>query len=167
MGYTGRMAIRSAPDNAAVATRIGELVRGAGRSVATAESLTGGQIACTLGAAPGSSEWYRGSIVAYASAVKHQLLGVPDVPVISEISARTMAVTTAKLLGTDLVVAVTGAAGPDPQEGCEPGTVWFGIVDGDDIRAELREFEGSMDDVVTQTVTRALELFAEALDGHP
>ncbi|MCF8587818.1 CinA family protein [Gordonia liuliyuniae] len=155
----------AAADNAARAEQVGELAHRAGRTVATAESLTGGQIACTLGAAPDSSEWYRGSIVAYASTVKHQLLRVPDVPVVSEISARTMAVTTAELLGADLVVAVTGAAGPGAQEGREPGTVWFGIVDGDDISTEYREFDGSAVDVVSQTVTEALDLFAAALGG--
>ncbi|MBB4136348.1 CinA family protein [Gordonia humi] len=159
------MADPSTDEHARLAARVGDAARSTGRSVATAESLTGGQIACTLGAAPGSSEWYFGSIVAYVSAVKHRLLRVPDVPVISEISARTMAVTTAELLGADVVVAVTGAAGPGRQEGHNPGTVWLGIVAGDAIHTEYRDFEGTTDEIIAQTVTRALELivlFVEA-----
>ena len=99
-----------------VAERISTAARNAHVFLATAESLTGGQISCLLGAAPASSDWYRGSVVAYSSEVKHRVLKVPDGPVVSEASARAMAGAVAELLGADIAVAVTGAGGPDPQD---------------------------------------------------
>ncbi|MFC9553953.1 CinA family protein [Rhodococcus sp. NPDC056960] len=133
-------------------------------TIATAESLTGGKISTVLGAAPSSSQWYRGSIVAYADAVKHGLLQVPDGPVVSEPSARAMVTAAAGLLGADLAVAVTGAGGPDPQDGQPPGTVWFGVFADGTARTELRHFDGDPGDVVDATVAHALSLLEDALE---
>ncbi|SEB68547.1 CinA family protein [Rhodococcus koreensis] len=142
---------------------ISATARGRRLTLATAESLTGGRISSVLGAAPSSSEWYRGSIVAYASSVKHGLLRVPDGPVVSEPSARAMATTVAELLGADLAVAVTGAGGPGPQDGQPPGTVWFGVFSGGVVRTELRHFDGEPADVVAATTAHALFLLEDAL----
>lgn len=150
-------------DASSLAATISELAQDAGRSVATAESLTGGQISCLLGAAPNSSEWYRGSIVAYSSEVKHELLEVPEGPVVSEQSARSMATSTSRLLNADLVVSVTGAAGPDPQDGQDPGTVWFALYDRGDVTAKEMIFAGDPSDVVEQTAHHALELLADCI----
>ena len=146
------------------AERISATARGRQLTIATAESLTGGRISCVLGAAPSSSEWYRGSIVAYASSVKHGLLRVPDGPVVSEPSARTMAASVAELLGADLAVAVTGVGGPEPQDGQPPGTVWFGVFAGGQIRTEPRHFDGDPGEVVEATTAHALFLLEDALD---
>ncbi|MBM4471537.1 CinA family protein [Prescottella equi] len=153
-------------DSDALAEKISDLASEAGRSIATAESLTGGQISCLLGAAPGSSDWFRGAIVAYASAVKHDLLEVPPGPVVSEAAARSMAAKTAELLGADTVIAVTGAAGPDGQDGQEPGTVWFGIFDRGSVRAFQKKFEGEPTEVVETTAHHALELLTDCLGGE-
>lgn len=146
-----------------VASRISELARSTHVTVATAESLTGGQISCLLGAAPSSAQWYRGSIVAYSSEVKHALLRVPEGPVVSEQSARAMAATTAELLGADLTVAVTGAGGPDPQDGQVPGTVWFGVCLRGIVHTEMLRFTGGPDAIVTATIGQALHLLRDAL----
>ncbi|PTR32355.1 nicotinamide-nucleotide amidase [Rhodococcus sp. OK519] len=143
-----------------LAAKISDLAQQAGRRVATAESLTGGHISCLLGAAPSSSDWYRGSIVAYSSEVKHELLGVPPGPVVSERSARSMATATARLLGADTVVAVTGAAGPDPQDGRPPGTVWFALFDRGAVTAKEMTFAGDPSEVVELTARAALDLLA-------
>ena len=151
---------------AALATRISDLAQNSGRRVGTAESLTGGHISCLLGAAPGSSDWFRGAIVAYASSVKHNLLEVPPGPVVAEQAARSMAETTAKLLDADLVVAVTGAAGPDPQDGQKPGTVWFGLFDRGSVSATQKTFAGDPTEVVELTAHYALELLTRCFgDG--
>jgi nicotinamide-nucleotide amidase len=144
------------------AEKISAAARDRQLTVATAESLTGGRISAVLGAAPSSSQWYRGSIVAYASSVKHGLLRVPDGPVVSEPSARAMATTVAELLDADLAVAVTGAGGPEPQDGQPPGTVWFGVFAGGAARTELRHFEGDPG-VVEATTAHALFLLEDAL----
>lgn len=150
-----------------VAERISTAARSARVFLATAESLTGGQISCLLGAAPASSDWYRGSVVAYSSEVKHRVLKVPDGPVVSEASARAMAGAVAELLGADIAVAVTGAGGPDPQDGQPPGTVWFGLFAHGRIDTEMRHFDGEPQDVVTATTEHALGLLEQALASVP
>lgn len=103
---------------------VGTVLKQGARSLAVAESLTGGLLASAFARAPGSSEWFRGGIVAYSRTVKHGLLGVPDGPVVSEAAAVTMAREAARLLRADVAVAVTGVGGPGPQDGEPPGTVW-------------------------------------------
>ena len=103
-----------------------------GLTLATAESLTGGLIGSRLTDVPGSSRAFRGSVVAYAGDVKRQLLGVPEGPVVSEEAVSAMATGVCRVLGADVSVAVTGVAGPGPQDGQEPGTVWMATcVDGE------------------------------------
>lgn len=139
------------------------MARGAGRAVAAAESLTSGRISCPLGAAPRSSEWFRGAIVAYGRGVKHTLLRVPAGPVVSESSARTMATTTAALLGADTVVAVTGAGGPEPQDGQDPGTVYFALYDRGAVTTHRMVFDGTPTNVVERTSRHALEILVDCL----
>ena len=103
-----------------------------GLTLATAESLTGGLIGSRLTDVPGSSRAFRGSVVAYAGDVKRELLGVPEGPVVGEEAVSAMAAGVCRVLGADVSVAVTGVAGPDPQDGQEPGTVWMATcVDGE------------------------------------
>ena len=103
-----------------------------GLRLATAESLTGGMIGTRLTEVPGASRAFVGSVVAYDSGVKQSLLGVPAGPVVSEQAVVAMALGVCDLLRADVSVAVTGVAGPGPQEGQEPGTVWMATcVDGE------------------------------------
>lgn len=134
-------------------------------TVGCAESLTAGTLAARLGAAPDSSEWFRGGIVAYSRAVKYDLLAVPEGPVVSETTARTMAESTARLLDADLTVAVTGAGGPDPQDGEPPGTVWFATAGSDGTRSEKRHFDGDPEKVLARTVRHALTLLVSRASG--
>ncbi|MGV9615335.1 CinA family protein [Nocardia xishanensis] len=145
--------------------RAAELARLAldhGLSIAVAESLTCGRLACSLGAAPDSSDWFRGGVVAYHPDVKHRLLDVPDVPVVSETAARAMATGVRALVGATAAVAVTGVGGPDPQDGEPAGSVWFAVATGGEVRAEHRTFDGDPDRVLDQTVDHALDLLLEA-----
>ena len=108
-----------------------DLLRQRGSSIATAESVTGGLIASRLTDAPGASDVVRGGVVAYASEVKYDVLGVPEGPVVTEEAARAMAEGACRVLGCDVAVSVTGVAGPDTQEGVAPGTVFYAsVVDG-------------------------------------
>ena len=103
-----------------------------GLTLATAESLTGGLIGSRLTDVPGSSRAFRGSVVAYAGDVKRELLGVPEGPVVGEEAVSAMAAGVCRVLGADVSVAVTGVAGPDSQDGQDPGTVWMATcVDGE------------------------------------
>jgi nicotinamide-nucleotide amidase len=153
----------------AIAAEIAELALESGRTVAVAESLTGGKVACHLAAAPSSGEWFRGGVVAYASEVKYDVLGVPPGPVVTESCASAMARGVAGLLGADCAVAVTGVGGPDPQEGQPPGTVCFGAVGPEEIsgrsagRSEQQHFSGEPEQVLDQTTVHALRMLRELL----
>ncbi|MCU1490360.1 MAG: hypothetical protein JWM85_1765 [Acidimicrobiaceae bacterium] len=134
-----------------------------GWTLSVAESLTGGLLANRFAAAEGASEWFRGAVVAYASEVKHGLLEVPDGPVVSEVAARTMAATVARLLGAAVGVSTTGVGGPDPQEGQPPGTVWIGVsVDGLTAARRLN-LEGDPESICHQSCDAAIDLLGEQL----
>jgi len=118
---------------------------------ATAESITGGMIGSRLTEVPGSSDSYIGSIVAYEADVKRSLLNVPkDISVVSQEAVEAMALGVCDLLGADVSVAVSGAAGPYPHDGQEPGTVWMATNLAGDVesfkvlfpfdRAQIRQF---------------------------
>jgi nicotinamide-nucleotide amidase len=105
-----------------------------GETVAVAESLTGGLVAAELTAVAGASQAFRGSVTAYATALKQELLGV-DATLLEERGAvdaqvaAQMAAGVRKALGADWGIATTGVAGPEPQDGKPVGTV-FVAVDG-------------------------------------
>ena len=128
------------------------------RRVSVAESLTSGKIAVHLGAAGGSSGWFAGGVVAYNSDVKYDVLGVRRGPVVSAVAAEQMATGVARLLGTEIAVAVTGVGGPDEQEGQPVGTVYIGVHNEGTSTAEEHHFEGDAEDILAATTVRALEL---------
>ena len=136
-----------------------------GLTVATAESLTSGNIAAHLGKAPDAGSWFSGGIVAYSPAVKHSVLHVPDGPVVCEDAVRVMAHSTATLMGATLALAVTGEAGPEPQEDQDPGTVWFGVVDHGVAETEKQVFSGEPEDILAATVEHAIKLLAQHAAG--
>ncbi|MEV0266854.1 nicotinamide-nucleotide amidohydrolase family protein [Streptomyces sp. NPDC050617] len=100
-----------------------------GRTLAAAESLTGGLVAAELTAVPGASRAFRGSVTAYATEIKAAVLGV-DAALLSARGAvdgevaRQMADGVRAVLGADWGVATTGVAGPEPQDGQPVGTVF-------------------------------------------
>ncbi|GAA2053798.1 CinA family protein [Williamsia deligens] len=145
--------------------QLAEVAQRTGRSIATCESLTAGNLAAQLGRAPSSGEWYAGGIVAYSPSVKHSLLHVPDGPVVSEDSARAMAHSTATMFGADLTIALTGEAGPDTDEDVPAGTVWIGIVDRGQSSTERTEFDGDPADVLAATVHAAVQLLLRHTQG--
>jgi len=105
-----------------------DLLRARGLTIGVAESVTGGLVAGRLTATPGSSDVMRGGVVAYASDVKFDVLGVPRGPVISEDTARAMAVGVCKTVGSSLGLALTGVAGPAEQEGAKVGTLCIAVA---------------------------------------
>jgi nicotinamide-nucleotide amidase len=109
-----------------------DLCRKRGLTLGVAESLTGGLVAARLVNAPGTSDVLRGGIVAYMSDVKRSVLGVTAEKVVSDDSAREMAVAAKRELGADVGIAVTGVAGPEEQDGHPAGTVFFGLAVGDE-----------------------------------
>ena len=105
---------------------------------ATAESITGGMIGSRLTEVPGSSDSYLGSVVAYEADIKRSLLNVPSgISVVSKEAVEAMALGVCELLSADVSVAVSGAAGPYPHEGQEPGTVWMAT----NVRGNVESFK--------------------------
>lgn len=148
-----------------------ELARAAHRSLvergatcASAESLTGGLIGAHLTAVPGASGTYRGGAVTYATDTKTTLLGVPEALLTSRGAvhpdvAAAMARGTRQLFGADYGVAVTGVAGPDPQDGQPVGTVFAAVAaPAGRIRTEEFGFTGDRTGIRTRTVESALML---------
>jgi nicotinamide-nucleotide amidase len=118
-------------DDETMEDAVGNILRTRGLTVGLAESMTGGLVGSRLTSAVGASDWFRGSIVAYASEVKFDLLGVPEGPVVTAEAAEKMAEGARKALGADIGLAVTGVAGPAGQDGQPPGTAFFGLALGD------------------------------------
>lgn len=144
---------------------VADLFLRTGHTLAVAESLTGGRLSSTFAERPQASNWYRGAVVAYASEVKHRLLGVRG-PVVSEDAAVAMAEGAAKILDASAAVAVTGVGGPDPQEGQPPGTVWVGLyVDGHGVATRL-SLTGSPEEIVEATCRESSDLLLRQLDDH-
>jgi PncC family amidohydrolase len=141
-------------------------LRGAGRTLATAESLTGGLVGAVLTAVPGSSDAYVGGIVSYATALKTGVLGVPEAVVaqhgvVSEECAAAMAAGVRSLTGADLGLATTGVAGPGAQDGVPAGTVWVAVADAAGGAAQQLALAGGRDDVRRGACAAVLRLALE------
>jgi nicotinamide-nucleotide amidase len=149
------------------AETIASLAVRSGFRVGVAESLTCGKLAAQLGAAPDASEWFRGGVVAYASEVKFDVLGVAPGPVVTAACARQMAAGAAKLLGADATVAVTGVGGPEPEEGEPAGTVYVATwTRGVESGCERLDLDGDPPQILAATTERALALLLDSVrDG--
>jgi nicotinamide-nucleotide amidase len=155
---------RSTADPAA--ELIAELTR-RGLRIAVAESLTGGLVVAELTRIPGASLVVTGGIVAYDTGLKHTLLGVSAELLAREGAvhpevARQMADGVRSALAVDgrpadVGVSTTGAAGPDPQDGKPPGTVYVGVAFAGDVDAIALELSGDRTAVRTATVRAALD----------
>jgi nicotinamide-nucleotide amidase len=125
---------------------IGKLLINKGQSVCFAESCTGGEISHLITSVPGSSKYFKGSIIAYDNSVKTQLLGVPEEIIskygaVSKETVERMATGAQKLFRTDYAVATSGIAGPDGGTPEKPvGTIWIGISTRDKTFAEKYTF---------------------------
>lgn len=143
------------------------LRRYGGRTIATAESCTGGGIGAALTAVPGSSSVYKGGIISYTNWVKEHILGVDgalleELGAVSGPVAQAMADGARLLLQVDTAVSVTGLAGPGGDEFGNPvGTVFIGASNPRGSMAREYHFSGSRDAVRLQAVRTALELLLE------
>ena len=140
-----------------------QLLRERGLSLGLAESVTGGLVAGRLTNVPGASEVFRGSIVSYASAVKFDLLGVPNGPVVNEAAAAAMARGVQRVLHCDVGLALTGVAGPDEQDGMPVGTLCVGIAIGAEVHARTLRMPGQREQMRQMSVISALDLLRRTL----
>ena len=151
------------PDARELATEIFGLLTASGGTVAVAESLTGGLVAAALTDVPGSSRVFRGGVVAYATELKTELLGVESRllaehgPVYAPVAAA-MADGVRERLGATVGVATTGVAGPDAADGFPPGTVHIAVSLAEDTVVRTMALSGDRDEVRRLTVERVLGL---------
>lgn len=140
-----------------------------GRTLSTAESLTGGGIGAAITAVPGSSKVYMGGIVSYVDAVKEHILGVPAQLLslegaVSESVAEAMAKGVREKFGSDFSISVTGLAGPSGDSfGHSVGTVFIGCGMQDGIVVREYHFSGTRQQIRTQTCEKALALLLSYL----
>ena len=140
------------------------IARLAGKTLVTAESLTGGGIGAALTAVAGASAVYKGGIISYTDEVKREMLGVPRAYLatfgaVSAPVAEGMAVGVRDLLKADVAVSVTGLAGPTGDEFGNPvGTVFIGYADASGVTVEEHHFSGDRESIRNQTIESALQL---------
>lgn len=138
-----------------------------GKTLATAESCTGGGIGAAITAVSGSSAIYKGGIISYQNEIKSDLLGVTEEDLssfgpVSAPVAEQMATGVRKALKADVAVSVTGLAGPGGDEfGNSVGTVYIGYADEKGTFARKFLFDGNREDVRNQAIENALKIILE------
>ncbi|WP_040160966.1 CinA family protein [Nigerium massiliense] len=162
---------KQSPDTA---TRLVKTLTSRDLKLCTAESLTGGLLGATITSVPGASAVYLGGFIAYDSTMKSTMLDVDENDieahtVVSGEVAAGMALGAQELTGADWSVAVTGVAGPTPQDGHEPGEVFISVIGPRTASmppfalSERYELAGDRDAVRTQTVETALQMLLRAI----
>ncbi|WZP17773.1 CinA family protein [Arthrobacter citreus] len=141
-------------------------------TLATAESLTAGLVAAGLGAVPGASAVLLGGVIAYANIVKKNVLGVDGGLLATAGSvdaevARQMAAGARRVLGADIGVATTGAAGPEPHDGKPVGCVFIAVAAPDHTLVREFSFSGDRAAIRGQACDEALILLARVLADRP
>ena len=140
-----------------------------GKTLATAESCTGGMIGAALTAVPGSSAVYKGGVISYTNQIKEKLLQVDPALLnndgaVSKSVAKAMAQGAKNALSASIAISVTGLAGPGGDEFGNPvGTVFIGFADEERCFAEQFCFEGSRQQVRQQAAESALRLLLREL----
>lgn len=141
---------------------VGRLLVQKGQTVASAESCTGGKIAALLSKHPGSSDFYKGSVVAYSNEVKHNVLHVCQQDLdtygaVSEQVVRQMALGARHVLNTDYAVATSGVAGPSGGTPDKPvGTVWTAVATPDEVYTECFHLGKLREQITDRACTKML-----------
>jgi nicotinamide-nucleotide amidase len=154
-------------DDANMESTIIDMLHERGKTVAVAESLTGGFLGARLTAVPHASQVFRGGIVSYASDVKFDVLGVTPGPVVSESCAREMALGARRVLKADVGLSVTGVAGPDEQDGQPVGTVFLGVALGENVEVRKVRLPGDRERVRQFSVISVLNMLRLMLEDKP
>jgi nicotinamide-nucleotide amidase len=158
---------QATPVSAAAADLVARLTA-VGQTVSVAESLTGGLVAAALTEPAGASAVVRGGVLAYATDLKSQVLGVDATllrergPVDPDV-AEQMAGGVRTLMGSTYGLATTGVAGPGEVDGKSPGTVYISVVGPGSSRVRALSLSGDRADIRSLSVLALLALFAEDL----
>ena len=148
---------------------LGNLLMAGGKTVSTAESCTGGNIAHVFTSLPGSSAFFKGSVVAYANEVKENVLQVnpADIEVFGAVSRQVveqMAVGVRKLLKTDVAIATSGIAGPTGGSDEKPiGTTWIAVCSDEQVLSREFRFGKLREQNILRATQAALLLLKEII----
>jgi nicotinamide-nucleotide amidase len=157
-------------DDESLEAKIGRLLASAKRTLGCAESLTGGLVGGRITSVAGSSEYYLGGVVTYATESKTSVLGVdPDLlaeqGAVSEAVAGAMAEGVRRLVGASVGLATTGVAGPTEQGGQPVGTLCLGVADADGTITRKLRAPGDRAQIRAWATTSALDLLRRRLEG--
>lgn len=156
-------------DNETIEVVVGQLLAKKRKTIATAESCTGGKIASLLSAVSGASSYFKGSIVPYSTELKTTVLGISaslieENSVVSSVVASAMALSVKSLMKTDYAIATTGNAGPTKGDSnAEIGTVFIAIATPDDIIVEEFNFGQPREKVIDRAVIKSLEMLQKEI----
>ena len=164
--------IKGVEEEDPIEVQIGNLLKEKNASLATAESFTGGRLASIFTKYAGSSAFFKGSVVAYATEAKVNILGVSQElidkhSVVSNEVACEMARKVRALYQTDYAIATTGNAGPSKGDSdADVGTVFLAIATPDDVFAREFNFGNHRDKVVGKAVNKCMELVLDEIYSH-
>ncbi|MBL0739301.1 CinA family nicotinamide mononucleotide deamidase-related protein [Flavobacterium sp. GN10] len=156
-------------ENETIETVIGKLLSKQNKTISTAESCTGGKIASLLSAIPGSSTYFKGSIVSYATEAKVNVLGISQnlidqFSVVSAEVASAMALSVKDLLKTDYALATTGNAGPSKGDSdAEIGTVFIALATPNEVIVEEFNFGQPREKVIDRASVKSLEILQKEI----
>lgn len=148
---------------------LGNLLKKQNKSLATAESCSGGSIAALMASVAGASSYFKGSVVAYSATVKTEVLSVsPSLiekhSVVSAEVAKAMALNVKKMLKSDYAIATTGNAGPTKEEGqAAVGTVFIAIATPQTVVVEEFDFGQPREKVIDRATFKALEMLQKEI----
>jgi nicotinamide-nucleotide amidase len=148
---------------------LGRLLTSKNATLATAESCTGGKIAQVITSVPGASNYFKGSVVSYATETKISVLGISselikEYSVVSFEVAKEMALAAKRMMNTDYAIATTGNAGPLKGDGnSEIGTVFIAIATPNDLVVEEFNFGQPRVKVIDRTVNKAFEMLQKEI----
>ena len=148
---------------------IGNLLKDSGKTLCTAESVTGGKIASTLVSVAGSSLYFNGGIVAYSSKMKQDLLGIPDhtikkYSVVSAEVVEAMAIAARKKTNSDYAIAVSGNAGPSSDNtSTAVGVVFIAIASAKGVQVKEFNFGHPREKVINRTVNKSLQMLQQEI----
>jgi len=159
-------------ENKILSAEIQRIMYEAGLTLSTAESCTGGHIAESIIAVPGSSEYFKGGVISYTNEIKERLLGV-DPQLIAEKTAVSEEVAVSMVRGairtmqTDFAIAATGVAGPGGGTKEIPvGTIWLACGSVDEVATFKMEEDEGRDKNLANASSKALHMFLDFLREH-
>ena len=155
-----------------IESEIGKILKKSGKTLSTAESFTGGLISSRISSVPGASTYFKGSIVAYDTIIKKEMLNVDekeilDYSVVSSQVANSMALNAKKILKSDFAISTTGNAGPEKGDSDKDiGLIYISIATLNEVKSFEFNFGKNREKNIKKSVNKALELLFSELSSE-